>query len=71
MSNEMDGTFAGHGNKSLTVETTPAGYVNLYAKRVDAEGMTRRVTLTLTPSEALALAAAVTSPGTTSEITTY
>jgi hypothetical protein len=58
--------FAGHGEKSLTVEVTPAGLAYLH---INAAG--RKTLVTLTVPEKQALAQALFEPGTTTEIANY
>lgn len=61
-----DGTFAGHGLKSLTVEVTPQGMTYLYVLAGET-----RVLLTLTPLESDILTAALSTRDRTTEITRY
>ena len=61
-----DTIYAGHGQKSLTCETTPAGVSFLY---VNIAGESHLISLT--PDERRSLSEALLLPGQTREIATY
>lgn len=62
----MATVFAGHGQKSLTCEVTPAGVTFLHVNNGGEQ-----VLITLTPEEKARLADALFRPGFTTEIVTY